>query len=273
MARRNISPRGWDATEVAYYGSGMDTSPDDRSNYGFEEPDGFALLTVRPTRRFLVTQGGLELSKWSLKSGTGGRSVEDVYTPGTLPGLGSTTTYLHAQGMVGFDWRTSEGYTRRGGFYGVTAHDYTDQDDRLGFRRIDYEVIQHVPILRENWVLSFHGVAKTTIDDEDVVPYFLMPSLGSGSTLRAYSSWRFRDRHSLLMSGEFRWMPSLFLDVALFYDAGKVAGQRSDLNLSGLHHDWGLGFRFHGPLVTPLRIEIAHGREGLHLVFSGAAAF
>ena len=55
------------------------------------------------------------------------------------------------------------------------------------------------------------------------VPYFLLPSLGSGSTLRGYSSWRFRDRHSLLMSGEFRWIPNrLGLDMAMFYDTGKV---------------------------------------------------
>ena len=69
-------------------------------------------------------------------------------------------------------------------------------------------------------------------------------------------------------------MPShMFLDVALFYDAGKVASRRADLNLSGLHHNWGLGFRFHSPRATPLRIEFAHGREGFNIVFSGAAAF
>ena len=43
-------------------------------------------------------------------------------------------------------------YARRGGFYGVTGHDYTDRDDALGFRQVDYEVIQHIPILRETWV-------------------------------------------------------------------------------------------------------------------------
>ena len=51
------------------------------------------------------------------------------------------------------------------------------------------------PMLRENWVLSLRGRLQTTLDDTDVVPYFLLPSLGSGSTLRGYNSWRFRDRH------------------------------------------------------------------------------
>ena len=94
------------------------------------------------------------------------------------------------------------------------------------FDRVDATLIQHVPVLRETWVLSFRGDMKTTLGD-DSVPYFLLPSLGSGSTLRAYHSWRFRDRHSLLMSGEFRWIPSrLGMDMAIFYDAGKVASRR-----------------------------------------------
>jgi hypothetical protein len=37
--------------------------------------------------------------------------------------------------------------------------------------------------------------------------------------------------------------------------------------------DFGLGFRFHGPTLTPLRIEIAGGQEGLSLVFSASQVF
>jgi hypothetical protein len=35
----------------------------------------------------------------------------------------------------------------------------------------------------------------------------------------------------------------------------------------------GIGARFHTPVATPLRIELARGREGLRLVFTGGAAF
>ena len=97
---------GWrDATEVGFYGLGMDTSTSDRANYGFERPAASALLTVRPTRRMLLLRGGLDYSRWNLKSGTGARSVEDVYTPETLPGVGADTTYLHSLATAGFDWR------------------------------------------------------------------------------------------------------------------------------------------------------------------------
>src|SRR4029450_8858784 len=107
---------------------------------------------------------------------------------------------------------------------------YSDRADTLSFDRLDAQVVQHLPILRENWIVSLRGQLQTTLDDADQVPYFLLPSLGSGSTLRAYTSWRFRDRHSLLFSGEWRWIVNrTFLDMAFFYDAGKVTGRREDL--------------------------------------------
>src|SRR5436190_10231364 len=51
---------GWrEATEVGFYGLGMDTSKEDRRNYGFQEPYLTSLLTLRPTRRLLLLRGGL----------------------------------------------------------------------------------------------------------------------------------------------------------------------------------------------------------------------
>ena len=48
-----------------------------------------------------------------------------------------------------------------------------------------------------------------------------------------------------------------FLDTAVFFDAGKVAASKSDLDLTGLKTDYGFGVRFHGPLATA-----AAGRGG-----------
>jgi outer membrane protein assembly factor BamA len=181
---------------------------------------------------------------------------------------------VHFTGSGGIDWRTSPGYSRRGGAYGVTYHAYRDRGDTYNFNRVDAEVIQHLPILRETWVLSLRGRVQSTVGDTDAVPYFLMPALGGGSTLRAYSTGRFRDRHALLLQAEWRWTPSRrAVDMALFYDAGKVTDKRSGLDLDGLKSNVGIGIRFHGPMTTPLRVELARGREGLHLVITSGAAF
>jgi hypothetical protein len=268
---------GWrDATEVGFYGIGTaNTSDKDRVVYSFEQPYASALLTVRPGRRALFVAGGFEVSQWQTGPGAGDDpSIDTVYTPETLPGLGAQPVYLHTQGTVGIDSRPALDYARRGGFYGVTFHDYTDTDSEFGFTQIEYEAIQHIPVLREAWVISLRGrVATTSLKDEQQIPYFMLPSLGSGSTLRAFTSWRFRDRNSLLLQAEWRVMVNRMLDLALFYDTGKVTAEASDLSLDGLRNNYGVGVRFHGPRTTPLRIEFAHGDEGINIVFSSSSAF
>jgi hypothetical protein len=267
---------GWrEATQVAFYGLGTDTTDARRLNYDFQQPYASALLTLKPTREFLTLQGGVELTQWKQRPGQGvAPSVDTVFTPATLPGLGATVNYLHTQGAVGFDWRTSPGYSRRGGYYGVAVHDYNDRDGVFGFRQFDYDLIQHFPILREAWVISLHALATTTMrkDGEDI-PFFMLPTLGSGDTLRGYSSFRFRDRNSLLLQAEWRIMANRFFDSAIFYDAGKVTAHTRDLDLNDLKSDYGFGLRFHGPFATPLRVELARSTEGLRLVIATSAAF
>jgi hemolysin activation/secretion protein len=222
-----------------------------------------------------MLRGGVEVSQWSQRPGEGTfPSVETRFSPATLPGLGAKTTYVHSEGTVGFDWRTSPGYSRRGGFYGVTLHDYTDRDTQFGFRQVNYEAIQHFPILREAWVVSLRGLAQTTYTKSDQeIPFFMLPSVGGGTTLRGFSSWRFRDQNSLLLQAEWRIMANQFFDTAVFYDAGKVAARRADLDFNGLKSDYGFGLRFHGPLATPLRVEVARSREGLAIIFASSASF
>jgi hypothetical protein len=266
---------GWrDATQVAFYGVGGDTTVEGKSNFRMKQAYvGGKARQKGPAAVFLDL--GVQYEHYEFDSGTGtSPSIEDLYSPATAPGLGADPDYVHMMVTGGLDSRPSAGYARRGGLYALSYEQYYDTNDTYSFDQLQAEVVQHVPLLRENWVLSFHGVARVTPSDSDTVPYFLLPALGSGSTLRAYPSWRFRDRHSLLTSGEFRWIPSrMFLDMAIFYDAGKVTSRTEDLNFSGLKHDIGVGVRFHGPIATPLRVDVARGSEGINVVFSGAAAF
>jgi hypothetical protein len=266
---------GWrDATEVAFHGVGMD-SPDQHLTFGFEQPYGSASLTVRPTRRLLFVRGGFEAAEWDLKPGrTAESSYDSVYTPRTLAGVDTDTTYLHTEATVGIDSRPASGYARRGGFYGVTGHDYTDRDDTFGFRQVDYEAIQHIPILRDTWVLSLRGRVQTTFNKTDErVPFFMLPSLGSGSTLRGYSTFRFRDRNSLLLQSEWRVMASRFMESSVFFDAGKVAARTQDLDFHDLKTDYGFGVRFHAPLQTVLRVDVARGSDGTRIVFAASPVF
>jgi hypothetical protein len=262
---------GWrEATEVAFYGLGNDSPSNERFNYGFTQPRASGELEVRPTRRFLTLRGGFEYTNWNFQEGQGSSPT----VPANLPGVDAEITYQHFNAMAGFDWRPSPGYARRGGLYAVTLHDYRDSNENFGFRQIDYDVVQHLPILREAWVLSLHAFAATTDTKVDQrIPFFMLPYLGSGDTLRGFPSFRFRDRNTLLLQGEWRIMVNRFFDTAFFYDAGKVAARTSDLDFDHMHTDYGFGLRFHGPLNTPLRVEVANSREGLRIVFASSPVF
>ena len=67
-------------------------------------------------------------------------------------------------------------------------------------------------------------------------------------------------------------MVNRFVDMALFYDTGKVtAAARPEPRRPEERRRPRIPF--HGPLATPLRIEFAKGNEGLSLVFAASAAF
>jgi hypothetical protein len=88
-----------------------------------------------------------------------------------------------------------------GAYYGIEAHPYFDSNGQYGFRQATYTAIQHIPILRNTWMLSLRSQVDTTaLAGDQTIPFYLLPTLGGGSALRGFSSWRLRDRHSLLLS-------------------------------------------------------------------------
>jgi outer membrane protein assembly factor BamA len=266
---------GWrDATQVNYYGTGIQSSLDNVSSFRFQESYLDGHFVAKPLS-WIPIKGSVRYEHWNTLEGQGNDpSIETVYTPQTAPGLGADPSYIHSQVGVGIDWRTSPGYTRKGGLYYATLHDYNNTNGgTYSFQRLDVDVIQYIPLLRENWVLVGRATGQTTLNDNDLIPYFLLPALGDGSSLRAFQTDRFRDRHSMVMTAEVRWIPANAVDMAVFYDAGKVTPHRSDFSFKQLKSDVGIGIRFHGLFVTPLRLDLAKGNEGWKLVISGSAVF
>jgi hypothetical protein len=62
------------------------------------------------------------------------------------------------------------------------------------------------------------------------------------------------------------------VDVALFVTRERLAYFK-DLKFSALKFDYGIGIRFHGPAMTPLRFDVARSDEGWNFVISSSAAF
>jgi hemolysin activation/secretion protein len=106
------------------------------------------------------------------------------------------------------------------------------------------------------------------------MPFYLMPYLGGNDTLRGFREYRFRGPHAILLQGEYRFEIWSGFDGALFYDAGKVAQRRSDLDLNNLERDYGIGFRFNTNEGVVMRVDAGFGsRDGKHLYITFGGVF
>ncbi len=261
--------RWQDAPEVALYPLGPD-SPEVRFSYAETKTEVSSEALLRPVS-FVRAGAGVGLEWFDVGPSrdlpAGARLLFDG-----LPGATVDPHYLHSHAFAAIDFRDSEGYTRHGTLLRATFHDYyQDGNGAYSFRRLDGAAEQYVPILHGNWVLFVGLWASTTMTDAgQQVPFFLLPNLGSHD-LRGFTDYRFRDRHSINWTAEYRWYAQEFLDVAIFYDAGKTVPDRSSLDFNGLHSSIGAGVRLHTPLATLVRAEVAHSREGTRFIIGFSA--
>ena len=103
----------------------------------------------------------------------------------------------------------------------------------------------------------------TESGEGSTVPFFLMPTLGGGDFLRGYPTYRFRDRDALALRAEYRWAVHKMVDVAALYEAGTVAPDASAARLSDMAQSVGGGIRVHTKTSSLLRLDLAHGRDGV----------
>jgi hypothetical protein len=200
-------------------------------------------------------------------------STSTIFDATSAPGLGDDTDFVRTYGLVDVDYRQPRN-ARRGGWYHAEFSHFADRDlDRYSFNRVDVDLRQFVSVLSERRVFTARAyVSTSTASDGQTVPFYLMPTLGGNETLRGFRAYRFRGPHAMLLQGEYRFEVWSGLDAALFYDAGKVALRRRDLDFKDLESNYGFGFRFNTDDGTILRIDTALGsRDGAHLwvVFGG----
>ena len=266
-----ISRLRWqDAPEVKLYQSGID-SPDRRIDYAERKTEGSTLLVVKPRTRIRATAGfGVERYR------TSADNLVDLYDPNALaaltalglsvapPGLGARPLFAHAVGSLGYDTRLSSDYTRAGHWFDGELHAFNDlRGNEDSFGRFEGNAEQYIPTHGGKGVVGLYGRTWISLaDGATTVPFYLMPTLGGGTVLRAFPSYRFRDRHALLLATDYRWAVHKMADVVVTYEAGKVAPTVGGLSLENMAHSIALGIRAHTEKAGLFRADLAHGREG-----------
>jgi hypothetical protein len=257
-----------------FFGTGPDSARRDRSDYNAHGGAVGGTVTARPLPALAL---GTSVEYLWPRTGTGANGslppVEEVFPTSALPGFLDPTDFLRSSAFVEVDYREPLN-ARKGGWYRLSVARHDDRTDgRFTFTRTDVDLRQYVSFLSERRVLAGRAfVATTEAAGGSQVPFYLLPALGGNDTLRGFRALRFRGPHALLLQGEYRFEIWSGLDGALFYDAGKVALRRSDLDLKDLERDYGFGFRFNTDNGVIVRFDAAFGsRDGrhLHVVFGG----
>jgi outer membrane protein assembly factor BamA len=263
-----------DYPEENFFGLGPDSNRDDRSDYAIRTNHFGGRAGVRPLSHLLVG-GGIEYLEPRLGEGQNDRfpDVSDSFSPSEAPGLDTRADFLRSEAFIEVDYREPR-HPKKGGWYRI---DFSHYDDRTAgqftFNRLDADLRQFIGFLAGRRVIAARLFVSTSDTDAgQTMPFYLMPTLGGNDTLRGFREYRFRGPHAILAQGEYRWEIWSGFDAALFYDAGKVANRREDLDFEDLESDYGIGFRFNTNNGIILRVDAAFGsRDGKHLyiVFGG----
>jgi outer membrane protein assembly factor BamA len=251
-----------DAPQEDFFGIGPESAVEDRSNYGLLETLVSGALALQPISRFLIG-GRVEFIHPRISPGEDSAfpSAEEIFPVEEMPGFEEQPNFIHTQGFITYDYGDPPLNPRFGGRYRLGFSRYDDQDLRTySFSRFDIDVQQWIPFLLRSHVIALRGALSISDADEGhIVPFYLERTLGGAYSLRGYRTFRFRDRHLMLMQAEYRWDINAIMSGALFYDAGKVAPSSSDLNFNDLAKDYGIGFRVGTRNGVSLRLDVALG--------------
>ncbi|RPJ86948.1 MAG: hypothetical protein EHM18_03590 [Acidobacteria bacterium] len=193
----------------------------------------------------------------------------------SVPGIDRQPDFYRFSSALLVDNRDVPTDPRSGGVAGILFSRYRDKDsDEFEFNRYAVDLRHYFPIDPLLSVVALHFFSS--VDDpigQSQIPFYLNEWLGGGSTLRGFSRQRFRDRNLILLNGEFRIHVTDSLELAAFYDTGKVFRDLDDYNFKRLEKGYGGGVRLKGGNILFLRFDVAHSREGTHIHVSIGPAF
>ena len=139
-----------------------------------------------------------DYSQWDQRPGEGSQpSVEEVYTPDDAARARREVDLPARAGHGGHSTGARRRATR--GAAATTASRSTTSWTPTTATASSRWTTRRSSTCRScatTWVLSLRGKVETTStrDGNQVIPFFMLPALGGGSSLRGFASWRFRDR-------------------------------------------------------------------------------
>jgi len=269
--RMSFGIDGWYqyAPMMPYYGPGPDSSKGDRTDFLREFTSVSLRLNWRPSLRHVTAIFDAGPLFVNVGPGTSSHtaSTEAVFTPEQAPGVDVQTNFMRVSALVDLNdvdvrWNPSQGTRVTAGY-----ERYADLlRDQYSFSRLTGDVSHYIPFLNKKRVIALHaGTALSYHADDQVVPFYLQPTLGGPNDDRGFRRYRFYDNNVIRLNAEYRWTVCLGFETAIFGDAGKVFNNPGQISLSNLESSVGFGLRFVSRDRLLLRLDTAFSHEGFQV--------
>lgn len=267
-----------------FWGTGTNSSRDDRATYRLSEQGVRAESSVRVARPLRV--GALvDFSSSTVTNGRGKRfpGVGERFGVANLPGFGSRVALFGAGLFAEYEGRDQPD-NPHAGFYArvaATSNDSVGRGD-YGFVNYSLDARGYVPLgtKRRTLVLRLLGDFNDTKGGSEV-PLFRLARLGDSETLRGYATHRFQGRNAVHGTIEYRYqLASSFepgglggIEAVAFTDAGQVFDTRREFSAKNLRATWGGGLQFASQRSALFRVLYARSPEGARVMFSLGSSF
>jgi hypothetical protein len=259
-----------------FFGLGPRSTVRDRTDFSLEDVTYDGVIGYRAAR-WLESTFRFGYMQVNVDTGTDRRfpDTHRLFNDTTAPGLAEQPSFFHWTYSLTADGRDVPGNPHKGGSVRGTFSRFNDVDRHaFSFDRVAVDADGYLPLGSTVRVLAVHFYGSgDRAEPGSRVPFYMQETLGGSESLRGFREYRFRDRYLFYLSGEYRWEPVRAVELALFYDTGKVFSRRDELDFTGLSKSAGIGIRFKTAGGVVLRVDAARSREGTRIYFKFTPSF
>lgn len=259
------------SASVYYFGEGPDSSKSDKTDFDREfTTTHFAALGHFFDQKLTV---GYILGGLLVHVGPGDRNdtptTEQLFTEANTPGLTQQSNFITGTTTVQLDF-SRPGFSNPAGLQ-LEADDsqfFDRSGNQANFHLLETQAIYYLPITNGLRTLVFRVRNETAFaENNQVVPFYLQPTLGGPDDLRGYDRYRFYADGNSVATLEYRWSISQTLEMAVFGDGGNVYARPGLIGVRDLHGDGGIGFRIKNKQASVMRFDVGFSPEGVNVWF------
>jgi len=257
-----------DAPQLEYYGPGPDSSVHNRTDYRLEETPFGLNIEHRPNPQ---VASGCHLRELLINVGPGTNgslpSTESVFGPAEAPGIDVQSNFAVAGCWAQLDLRDLPDDPHKGTFvFGGYDRYFAERSDVFSFNRVSAVVEQYIPFWNKKRVISLRGRTELSPHSENqTVPFYLEPTLGTDTDLRGFARYRFYDQNLVSFNAEYHWEICSGIDAVLFADGGRVFNRPGQFQLTEMEGSFGFGFRFKRQNKVIARFDTGFSHEGFQI--------